>query len=225
MFKDISIGKKAIFLVILVLILDQAFKIWIKTHMMIGQEYSVVGNWFIIHFTENNGMAFGMEFGGKIGKIVLSLFRIVAISGIGWYLYHLIEQRANRGLILSVALILAGAIGNILDSMFYGIIFNESYGQVSSIFPPEGGYSTFLYGKVVDMLYFPVLHGRYPGWVPFLGSQDFLFFRPVFNLADSSITIGVAIILLFQKKFFGTKAEQKVDESKSEGSVTKPGIN
>jgi len=216
MFKNISIGKKAIFLVVLILILDQAFKIWIKTHMMIGQEYRVMGNWFIVHFTENNGMAFGMEFGGKIGKIVLSLFRIVAITGIGWYLYKLIEQKANRGLIVSVALILAGAIGNILDSMFYGLIFNESYGQVASLFPAEGGYSTFLYGKVVDMLYFPIIHGQYPSWVPFLGSQDFLFFRPVFNLADSSITIGVVIILLFQKRFFGSKTVQKNEETVAE---------
>ena len=212
MFKEFSIGKKAISLVMLVLILDQAFKIWIKTHMMIGQEFRVFGDWFIIHFTENNGMAFGMEFGGKIGKIILSLFRIIAISGIAWYLYRLVEQKANRGLILSVALILAGAIGNILDSMFYGLIFNESYGQVASLFPPEGGYSTFLYGKVVDMLYFPVLHGQYPRWVPIMGSQDFLFFRPVFNFADSSITIGVAIILLFQKRFFGKKADVKPQE-------------
>ena len=219
MFKEFSIGKKAITLVILVLILDQAFKIWIKTHMMIGQEFRVFGDWFIIHFTENNGMAFGMEFGGKIGKIILSLFRIIAISGIAWYLYRLVEQKANRGLILSVALILAGAIGNILDSMFYGLIFNESYGQVASLFPPEGGYSSFLYGKVVDMLYFPVIHGQYPHWVPFLGGDDFLFFRPVFNLADSSITIGVVIILLFQKRFFGTKEDAKIQKIKTDESI------
>jgi len=219
MFKEFSIGKKAISLVMLVLILDQAFKIWIKTHMMIGQEFRVFGDWFIIHFTENNGMAFGMEFGGKIGKIILSLFRIIAISGIAWYLYRLVEQKANRGLILSVALILAGAIGNILDSMFYGLIFNESYGQVASLFPPEGGYSSFLYGKVVDMLYFPVIHGQYPHWVPFLGGDDFLFFRPVFNLADSSITIGVVIILLFQKRFFGTKEDAKIQKIKTDESI------
>jgi len=164
-------------------------------------------------------MAFGMEFGGKIGKIILSLFRIIAISGIAWYLYRLVEQKANRGLILSVALILAGAIGNILDSMFYGLIFNESYGQVASLFPPEGGYSSFLYGKVVDMLYFPVIHGQYPHWVPFLGGDDFLFFRPVFNLADSSITIGVVIILLFQKRFFGTKEDAKIQKIKTDESI------
>jgi signal peptidase II len=219
MLKSISIGKKAIFLVVLVLILDQAFKFWIKTHMMIGQEYRVISNWFIIHFTENNGMAFGMEFGGKTGKIILSLFRIAAITGIGWFLFRLIRQKAKSGLILSVALILAGAIGNILDSMFYGIIFNESYGQISALFPPEGGYSTFLHGKVVDMLYFPILHGQYPHWIPFLGSQEFLFFRPVFNLADSSITVGVLIILLFQKHFFAPKSirETPIQEGDQEG--------
>jgi signal peptidase II len=226
MLKSISIGKKAIFLVVLVLMLDQIFKIWIKTHMMIGQEYQVIDNWFIIHFTENNGMAFGMEFGGKVGKIILSLFRIAAIAGIAWYLNRLIQQKAKSGLILSVALILAGAIGNILDSMFYGMIFNESYGQVAALFPPEGGYSTFLNGKVVDMLYFPIIHGQYPHWFPFLGSQDFLFFRPVFNLADSSITLGVLIILLFQKQLFGTKSAtaSTFQEVEQEGAaeITKP---
>jgi len=224
MLKSISIGKKAIFLVVLILILDQVLKIWIKTHMMIGQENRVLGSWFIIHFTENNGMAFGMEFGGKIGKIFLSIFRIAAIIGIGWYLNKLIQQKAKSGLILSVALILAGAIGNILDSMFYGLIFNESYGQISSLFPPEGGYSTFLYGKVVDMLYFPIIHGQYPHWIPLLGSQDFLFFRPVFNLADSSITIGVLIILIFQKKLFEVKPEQQKEEAGVEGTSAEAGI-
>ena len=224
MLKSISIGKKAVFLVVFILILDQVFKIWIKTHMMIGQEYRVMGNWFILHFTENNGMAFGMEFGGKIGKIALSLFRIVAITGIGWYLGKLVMQKAKSGLILSVALILAGAIGNILDSIFYGIIFNESYGQVAALFPPEGGYSTFLHGKVVDMLYFPLVHGQYPHWIPFIGSQDFLFFRPVFNLADSSITIGVILILLFQKHFFGAKSDAQKEEEQLSRPVTDVGI-
>jgi signal peptidase II len=227
MLKSISIGKKAIILVILVLILDQAFKIWIKTNMMIGQEFRVMGNWFIIHFTENNGMAFGMELGGKVGKIALSLFRIVAIIGIGWYLNSLVKQKAKSGLILAVALILAGAIGNILDSMFYGMIFNESYGQVAALFPPEGGYSTFLHGKVVDMLYFPLIDGQYPHWVPFLGSQDFLFFRPVFNLSDSSITIGVLIILLFQRQLFETKdATVSAGQDKEKEGVQKaePGM-
>jgi signal peptidase II len=205
MFNSASIGKKAIFLVVCVLILDQAFKIWVKTHMMLGQEYNVTGNWFIIHFIENNGMAFDMQLGGKIGKIILSLFRIAAIVGLGWYLNRLIRQNAKSGLILSLSLIFAGAIGNTLDGMFYGLIFNDSYGQIASLLPAEGGYSTFLYGKVVDMLYFPVIHSHYPQWVPFVGSKDFLFFNDIFNIADSSIFSGIVLILIFQKRFFGTK--------------------
>ena len=148
--KTISISKKAIFLIILVLILDQAFKIWIKTHMTLGQEINIFGHWFVLHFTENNGMAFGMQFGGKAGKIILSLFRIGAIFMIGWYLVRLIKQASNSGFILAVSLVFAGAIGNTLDGMFYGIIFNDSYGRVATVFSSEGGYSGFLFGKVVD---------------------------------------------------------------------------
>ena len=205
MFNSISITKKTIFLIIIVLVLDQAFKIWIKTHMMLGQEYQVIGNWFIIHFTENNGMAFGIEWGGRVGKIFLSLFRILAISGIGWYLHRLIQQKAKSGLILSVALIFAGAVGNTLDGMFYGMLFNGSNGQVAAMFPAGGSYSSFLYGRVVDMFYFPIIHGHYPQWVPFVGSKDFLFFSYIFNLADSSVFSGVVLLLLFQKRFFGKK--------------------
>jgi signal peptidase II len=206
MINSISISRKAILLVVLVLLVDQAFKIWVKTHMMLGQEYNITGNWFIIHFTENNGMAFGMQFGGKIGKIILSLFRIAAIVGLGWYLNRLIQQKAKSGLVLSLALIFAGAIGNTLDGMFYGLIFNDSYGQVATLFSAEGGYSTILFGKVVDMLYFPLIHSHYPQWVPFVGSKDFLFFNDIFNIADSSIFSGIVLILIFQKRFFGTRA-------------------
>jgi signal peptidase II len=200
MFKSISIGKKALFLIVLILVLDQSFKIWIKTHMMLGQEYAILGNWFIIHFIENNGMAFGFEFGGSIGKVMLGLLRIAAIIGIGWYLYHLIQYKAKTGLILCVSLIIAGAIGNLLDCLFYGIFFNDSYGRVATLFPADGGYSSFLHGKVVDMLYFPLINTHYPHWVPFIGSHDLLFFRHIFNLSDSSIFLGVVLILLFQKK-------------------------
>lgn len=197
-----SITTKSILIIVLVLIIDQAFKIWIKTHMVLGQEYKIFGDWFIIHFTENNGMAFGMEFWGKNGKIFLTLFRIVAVVGIGWYLKVLIKQNAPQMVIISISLILAGALGNIIDSVFYGVIFDESFYQIANFLPEEGGYSTWLQGRVVDMLYFPILKGNYPGWFPFLANEPFIFFRPVFNIADSSITIGVAYILLFERSFF-----------------------
>lgn len=173
--------------------------------MLIGTrgEIAILGNWFILHFTENEGMAFGMKFGGEFGKMTLSIFRIIAVIAIGWYLAKIIHKKEPFGLILSISLIFAGALGNIIDSAFYGIIFNESgFHQTSVFMPPEGGYSSFLHGKVVDMLYFPVIDGYYPSWFPIWGGQDFVFFRPVFNIADSSITVGVFILILFQKKFF-----------------------
>jgi len=198
----LSVGQKAMLLIILILLVDQLSKIWIKTNMMLGQEYKVLGNWFIIHFTENNGMAFGMELGGEVGKLVLSIFRILAVSGIGYFLFKLVKSNSPQGLILCVSLIFAGAIGNIIDSAFYGMVFSESkYYYVAEFMPEQGGYSSFLHGKVVDMLYFPVIKAYYPSWFPFKGGDEFLFFRPVFNLADSAITVGVALLLIFQKKY------------------------
>jgi signal peptidase II len=192
----------AIAIIFGVLIFDQAVKIWIKTNMYLGQEFSVLGNWFIIHFTENNGMAFGLEFGGETGKIALSVFRIIAVCGIGYFLFSYAKKGAKIGLVIAGALILAGALGNILDSAFYGILFNDSYHQISELFPQEGGYASFLYGRVVDMLYFPLISGTFPAWFPIWGGDDFLFFRPVFNIADSAITVGISMIILFQKRFF-----------------------
>jgi signal peptidase II len=189
-------------IVVLVLLLDQTAKIWVKTHMRLGEEIPVFDHWFLIHFTENNGMAFGMEFGGNYGKVFLSVFRIVAVFGLGYYLYYLNRKKAPTGLIVSFSLILAGALGNIIDSLFYGMIFSDSFHGVAQLFPEGGGYAPFLYGKVVDMLYFPILKGTFPEWLPIWGGQEFLFFRPVFNIADSAITIGVAMILLFQKRYF-----------------------
>ena len=197
-----SAGKKAILFIILILIVDQTLKIWVKTHMTIGQEVNLFGNWGRLHFIENNGMAFGMEMGGKTGKLILSLFRIVAIIAIGWFLQNLIRKKTNIGLILTVSAIFAGAIGNLIDSAFYGMIFSESYSQPALFFPPGGGYSTFLMGRVVDMFYFPVIDTQWPDWSPFRPGESLVFFRPVFNIADSSITCGVLTILLFQKRLF-----------------------
>lgn len=169
--------------------------------MFLGQEYEIF-SWFIIHFTENNGMAFGLEFAGQNGKLFLSLFRIVAVTGLFYYLYKLVKDKAPQGFITSIALILAGAIGNIIDSAFYGKLFSSSYHQIAEFMPEDGGYAPMLYGKVVDMFYFPIVSGYFPDWLPIWGGEYFLFFRPVFNIADSAITIGVVIILLFQKSFF-----------------------
>lgn len=197
-----SLGKKSVLLILLILIADQVLKIWVKTHMEIGDEIKLFGNWGVLHFIENNGMAFGMEMGGKPGKFILSIFRIIAIGGIGWFLRSLIIKKANLGLILSVSAIMAGAVGNIIDSAFYGIIFNESFNQVAELFPRGGGYATFLHGRVVDMFYFPVINTQWPDWSPFKPGESLIFFRPVFNIADSAITCGVITIILFQKKMF-----------------------
>jgi signal peptidase II len=197
-----SLRKKAVLVIILILIADQILKIWIKTHLVIGQEIGLFGDWGLIHFIENNGMAFGMEMGGKAGKMILSIFRIIAIFGISWFLNSIIEKKASIGLILAVSAIMAGAIGNIIDSAFYGMIFSESYSQPAIMFPPGGGYSSFLHGRVVDMFYFPIINTRWPDWFPVKGGESLVFFRPVFNIADSAITCGVLSILLFQKRMF-----------------------
>ncbi len=218
----ISNGVKAVLLVLLVLVVDQIVKIHIKTSMTIGQSIPVFGNWFQIRFIENPGMAFGLDIPGRWGKPVLTIFRILAVGAIGWYLVQLIKKQVNTGLILCVALIMAGAAGNIIDSLFYGLIFNEStYFNVAEMFPRQGGYAPFLYGKVVDMLYFPVIQGHFPDWFPFRAGEEFIFFRPIFNLADSAISVGIVIILLFQKRFF-KEEEAKLQTSPSE-SKEEPG--
>lgn len=196
---------KSLLLIFSLLIVDQVVKIIVKTTMIHGEEIPVLGNWFRIHFLENNGMAFGMEWGGKAGKAALSIFRMIAIAVISWYLMGLIRKKANLGLILSVSAIIAGAAGNLIDSAFYGMIFSESWHTPAVLFPDGGGYSSFLQGRVVDMLYFPVIDTTWPEWSPIKPGQSFVFFRPVFNLADASITTGVLSILLFQKKFLGEK--------------------
>ena len=205
--------KKSVLIVLAVLLVDQILKIWIKTTMALGDEFPDIGKWFMIHFVENNGMAFGFEFGGEYGKIFLSLFRVVAVFGIGWYISKLAKKEVPMGFLACVSLIMAGAIGNIIDSAFYGLIFNDSYGQVASLFPEGGGYATFLHGRVVDMFYFPLISGIYPDWIPFAGGSEFLFFRPVFNIADSAITIGIFSIMIFYRKQF---SELENDETKEQ---------
>ena len=191
--------KRSIWIVLTTLVLDQALKIWVKTHMYLGQEYQVF-DWFYIHFTENNGMAFGMEFGGDWGKLGLSLFRIVFVVFMASFLLKLIRKNADKVLIVSLSLVLAGAVGNIIDGTLYGILFSESYRQLATFLPEAGGYAPLFFGKVVDMFYFPIFKGYLPEWIPFWGGDYFVFFKPVFNIADSAISIGVAIMVIFQKK-------------------------
>ncbi|MEP7167777.1 MAG: lipoprotein signal peptidase [Bacteroidota bacterium] len=215
--------KRPVTIILLVLLIDQCVKFWVKTGMYLGQEFHVAGNWFIIHFTENNGMAFGMELlEGPAGKLFLSLFRIFAVLGIGFYLYTLVKKKFNPKLITSMSLIFAGAMGNILDSIFYGKIFSSSEYQVAKLFPSEGGYANFLHGKVVDMFYFPIIEGYFPKWFPVWGGQDFVFFRPVFNIADSSITIGVFMILIFQSTIFHHEKKEEVQEDNLSDNFLSP---
>ncbi len=184
------------------LLVDQAVKIWIKTHFTLDESVDVFGQWFRLRFIENPGAAYGMELGGKYGKLILSLFRIFAVSLIGYYIFgKLLNRNTAKGIVLGFTLIFTGALGNIIDCAFYGLIFSEStFLEVAKIFPEGGGYGTFLHGKVVDMLYFPIINSHYPEWFPFVGGERFIFFSPVFNIADAYISVGVIYLLLFQHK-------------------------
>ncbi|MCB7481767.1 lipoprotein signal peptidase [Christiangramia sediminis] len=193
--------KKAGFFIILILLIDQISKIYIKTHFAIGDEIEVF-DWFRILFVENEGMAWGTKIPGEYGKLALTLFRLVAIVGIGYWLWDSVRKGGSRILIFAISLIFAGAFGNIIDSVFYGIIFDDSYGHIASFLPESGGYSSLFHGKVVDMLYFPLWNGYLPDWIPFWGGQYFTFFEPVFNIADSAISVGVVMLLLFNKRAF-----------------------
>jgi len=222
--------KKAAFIIILILLIDQISKIYIKTHFVLSEEIKVFGlDWFRIHFLENNGMAWGKEFGGRSGKLFLSIFRLVAIAGIGYWLYGAVKSNAHKILIVAISFIFAGALGNIIDSIFYGIFFDGSYRQVATFLPPKGGYDSLFHGKVVDMLYFPMVDTMLPDWLPsmsfnmpewfpliggnnysFFVNRHFTFFDPVFNVADSAISVGVAMLIVFNKKVFPHKKEEEL---------------
>lgn len=222
--------RKALFVVIstvfLVLFIDQASKIWVKTTMEYGEEFGILGlSWARIHFVENEGMAFGISFGENTGKLLLSLFRIVAVGFIIYMIRQMIKTGESTGLLICFSLILAGAVGNIIDSAVYGLIFSESpyHGGVAELFPADGGYASVLYGKVVDMLYFPLIRSEWPEWMPIWGGQRFEFFSPVFNIADSAITCGIIALLLFHRRFFASKeetAEEKTEVEAQEEAST-----
>lgn len=204
-------GVIAILVIFLVLLVDQVSKIWVKTNMALYDMIHIT-NWFKIYFVENNGMAFGIE---AIGKLFLSIFRIIAVGAIIVYLRRIVKENYKNGFIVCIALILAGASGNIIDSVFYGAFFEASYqGHIASAVAYGDGYATLLHGKVVDMLYFPLIEGTFPKWIPMVGGEDFLFFRFIFNIADSAITVGVALLLIFYRKTLSYSLMSKRDKEK-----------
>lgn len=192
--------KKPIIIIILIILIDQISKIYIKTNFLYGEEV-VVFDWFRIHFIENNGMAWGAEFGGRAGKLFLTIFRLFAITGIGYWLYKSVQNKAHKVLIVAISLIFAGAMGNIIDSVFYGVIFNTPYNEIANMFP-EKPYGELFFGKVVDMLYFPIWSGDLPSWLPIWGGKPFTFFNAIFNVADTAISTGVGLLIVFNKKAF-----------------------
>ena len=195
--------RSAFLIIALVIVVDQVLKIWIKTSFPHGHVMDMAGQrWAQLYFIENPGMAWGMELGGNWGKMLLTLFRLGAVTFGTWYLVRIVKQGYSKGFIVCASLIYAGALGNLIDSMFYGMIFSESsYNQVAQLFPAAGGYGGFLHGKVVDMLYFPMVRSSFPDWMPLIGGTQFEFFSPIFNIADASISVGVITLLLFQRRF------------------------
>ena len=195
-------GLVALAVILLVVILDQIIKIWIKTHFYLGEDYRIF-NWFQLVFVQNNGMAFGMEMGSKL---FLTLFRIVAVAVLGWIIYRIRQKEwVSTGFIVCIALITAGAAGNIIDCLFYGLIFNNPYPpEVAVLFPEGGGYAPLFHGMVVDMFYFPLFSFDWPQWIPIIGGKNFLFFQPVFNLADAAISVGMIVLILFYSKYLTT---------------------
>ena len=204
----------AIITIVCAILIDQISKIYVKTHFQLGSHGNglKVFDWFYIHFTENNGMAWGFEFGGKTGKLFLTLFRLVAVSGILYWLYKTIQRTVSNWVIIAISLIFSGAIGNIIDSVFYGVIFDSSAHKVATLFS-EHPYGELFYGKVVDMLYFPMWQGVLPNWVPFIGGEYFTFFNAIFNAADSYITIGVVLLFIFSKQAFPKEEKEESTEN------------
>ena len=197
-----------------IIVADQILKIWVKTHMHIGEDIPLIGDWALLHFVENEGFAFGMAFGGTIGKLILSLFRLVASVALIWILTDRIGKGMRMSLMLCVTLITAGALGNLIDCCFYGLIFNESTYSVAQMFPPEGGYAPFLLGRVVDMFYFPLFETTLPEWLPFWGGNRFVFFDAIFNIADAAITVG-AFWFIIDLAFLAPKKTEKTEKSDS----------
>ena len=202
----------AILTILVTIILDQVIKIYVKTNFVLGEEV-LVFDWFRIHFVENNGMAMGFEFGGKAGKLFLTLFRVVAVSAIIYWLAGNIKRKVHNAVIVGISLIFSGAVGNIIDSLFYGAIFNDSNHKVATLFADEP-YGEMLYGKVVDMFYFPIWSGNLPEWIPFVGGDMFTFFQYIFNPADAYISIGVALLFIFSKQAF-PKEEKEVEKKEA----------
>ncbi|MDR1644799.1 MAG: lipoprotein signal peptidase [Tannerellaceae bacterium] len=205
----------AVSIIILLLLLDQALKIWIKTHLQLHDSIEITP-WFYIYFTENPGMAFGIEI---IGKLYLTLFRIVAVVFIAYYLHKIIKENYTFRYIACIALIFTGAVGNIIDSVFYGVLFDHSAGQVATLMPEGGGYAGWLHGKVVDMFYFPLIDTVLPEWIPIWGGQDFIFFRPIFNLADSAICVGVFILFIFYRHTLSKSLSKEKGENNASKAV------
>ena len=210
-------GKRIVLLIALIIIADQVLKIWIKTHYTDRESHAVIGKWFELLFIENEGMAYGWKFGGTAGKLLLTLFRLGAVIFGVFYIHKIIQKKYHPGFIICAALIFSGALGNLIDSMFYGLIFDKStFDHAAVLFPPHGGYAGFLHGEVVDMLHFPIIRiEKMPSWIPVWGGEEFEFFSPIFNIADASITTGVLALLVFQRKFFGHDHHKASEESKA----------
>jgi signal peptidase II len=219
-------GKKIIALIALIIVIDQAIKFYIKLNYFIGEEHLLLGTWARLHFVENEGMAWGLKFGGDFGKIILTLFRLIAVIWGAFLIRGFIAKKYHNGFIICAALIFAGAVGNLIDSLFYGIIFEQSVPyttQVAVFMPKSGGYASFLHGKVVDMFYFPIVqNAHFPSWFPIWGGEEFEFFRPVFNFADASISVGVITLFIFQNKFFGKENDENVEKEQIEAPVSNP---